>query len=324
MDIKKELIALNSSEDFGEALIKDMVKQRENLLKKIHILKTKSIANDLEDKVSIDFFKNIGVHYLGIDLRKEYGNNYKIILHSLNENQQKDYSTISESQKFLYSLFENFQGFSNEFVDDFLKNKLHTNGKLEKGIGKFFLNRMLSDDLKEINANIKFENDSVSELNEQQEKLLKKIYLLSTQSIANKIEEQLSKGFFGEKSKFIGLIYEYDGDKGYEFITGLLDKDENQLVSIKDSDKYTFVNRLFRELDGFSTDFISDNLKGNMRKFNPNIYESEFINKVLLKQGIEDELLNLILSKELKTILDYNKMQLELNNSNESNKRLKM
>lgn len=325
MDIRTELNELNTSEDLGASLINNLVKQREDLLKKIHILKARDIANDLEDNTSIDFFKNLDVYYLRIDLRKEYGNKYRIVLCSLDKNQQKEYSFVfEESEKFLRKLAENFKEFSNEFVNDFLKQKLHTIHKLEKGIGDSFLNQVLSDELKTIYANMGKDNVSLKVLNEQQEILSQKIYLLKVQSIANQIEEKQLNGFFGNNSNFIGMIYEQGGDKAPEIISGLLDINGMQLASITDSDKYMFLHRIFREIDGFSIDFISDNLKANMRKYNPNRYENNFIDKVKIESGISEELLNLLLSKELKSILDYNNLQLELGTNTSINKRLKM
>jgi hypothetical protein len=43
-----------------------------------------------------------------------------------------------------------------------------------------------------------------------------------------------------------------------------------------------------------------------------------------LKPGIEQEILDLFLSDELKKVLEYNKMELELDNKNNPNKKLKI
>jgi hypothetical protein len=87
----------------------------------------------------------------------------------------------------------------------------------------------------------------------------------------------------------------------------LIDKD-GEYISKKVPEQENFVKMLFEKIEDFNADFINEkNLCGEC--------------KLELKCGIGEKLLNFFLSDELRKVLDYNKINLELPNNNEPNKK---
>jgi hypothetical protein len=170
-------------------------------------------------------------------------------------------------------------------------------------------------ELKKLNYNTKSIKDIVDDINfqhrelvKQQQELNKKKYLIQLIDIANKMEEAI------EDLKFLVIqdlewleISCIESEYGHKVVFWLIDKD-GEYISKKVPEQENFVKMLFEKIEDFNADFINEkNLCGEC--------------KLELKCGIGEKLLNFFLSDELRKVLDYNKINLELPNNNEPNKK---
>lgn len=155
----------------------------------------------------------------------------------------------------------------------------------------------------------------------QLEELVKKSYLFKVIAFANTMEKVVESGLFKEESvKYIvpECFYagnEYTGNKGCEFGCSLID-DKGRTFVQDSSGGYTQSAKIIRsalnKVEGFSAELVNDKFLG-------------VDHRLELTIGIGEKIIDLFLNEELKKIYDYNKMQLEVPNYNDSStKKLKM
>ncbi len=148
----------------------------------------------------------------------------------------------------------------------------------------------------------------VEEIAIEQENLAKMSHLFKSISLANKIEKILEEGRFQEQNlKHLAIEYKIRGIEGGEIEFWILNEDGGFIVNALRHE----VKQAFSCINGFDYRFVSENF-----------FHKEY--KLDLKIGIGEELLNLLLSDELKKVYEYHKMELELPNSNITDKKLKI
>jgi hypothetical protein len=157
----------------------------------------------------------------------------------------------------------------------------------------------------------------VNEMKTQVEELNKKVYLFKALTLAKKLEEKVNTDFFkNEEMKFIQLIVDRHETKTehYKMMIGILDKNKELIVPTNDqgvnNNQTVWLMKVLKEL-------LEDG------KLDNKFMNKEAINKhgsiLELKSGIYQDILDLFLSKELKNTYEYNKMQTEIPENNESN-----
>jgi hypothetical protein len=180
-------------------------------------------------------------------------------------------------------------------------------------------------DIKTELMQIESDNSSIDKLVQdiefQENELLKKAHILKIVALANKIESMIKTDLFTEyKVDFLEIYWEnLVGSDKTKLGFCILDKNKQRLPPLNGN--HGFIKpfaAIMKETDklGF---FKQSFLKEDALELKPQDMIIE------LKLGIKDKLLNVLLSNELKKVLEYNKMQLEVPNNNESNsKKLKM
>jgi hypothetical protein len=163
-------------------------------------------------------------------------------------------------------------------------------------------------ELAKVNSSKKFGEEVVNGLISEFKELQHKIYLFQIVVMANKIEDAVAKGIFS-KTKFIDIDIVIEDGGSHRVVYDLLDKNKEFIEPYnkngEDTKQAKLLNKLVDKIEGFSAEQINPKLNENI------ILE--------LKLGIKEKIFDLFLSKELKSIYDYNQMQLELSNGQESN-----
>lgn len=173
----------------------------------------------------------------------------------------------------------------------------------------------IKKELKQMDLELKSAEDIVEdiyaehrELIRQQKELTKKEHLFKVISLANKMEESVQTDFFTKKGIKWLYVECQENQYGYEVVSLLLDKSENVMHEEKQE---TFITNLFSKIESFDIKHANEEIENGY-------YHIELVT------GIKDNILNLFLSNELKKLLDYNKMQIELPNNETSLKRMKI
>jgi hypothetical protein len=171
----------------------------------------------------------------------------------------------------------------------------------------------IREELKDLLYENKSAHDLRNEIIQEKVQIEKKLQIIQAISLAQKMEKAVKENLFHD---FTSITYEI---KFYSL-------DFSVDYSLKIKNRKTHSKVLSSEL----TDFI-DKISLDIRLLNPNYRNYDKLNNLNsihtfeFKHGIGEEILELFLSKELKTVVDYNKMQLELPNNNESaSKKLKI
>lgn len=145
----------------------------------------------------------------------------------------------------------------------------------------------------------------------QQTELLKKAHLLKVISLVNKIENYIEQDIFSKKNiQFIRCESYYNGQGNGEFEIDLLNKEKIDITKIYPQE-YQLINREISKVAKFNVNFTDKNLISAKHT-------------IELKPGCGEKLRDLLLSDELKKVLEYNKMQLDLAPKDEDVKRLKI
>jgi hypothetical protein len=156
------------------------------------------------------------------------------------------------------------------------------------------------------------------ELINQQNELLKKMHLINIISAAHEIESLIENNFFDKNGvKFLEIITGTDYHNNKEVYFDCLDKDKEFAEHPSDDEDNNYYPNLLSKI--FKIEEL--NLELTNIKF-----KSDDNKTFELKVGVGEKILKLFLSKELKAIYDYNKMQVDVpnNNNNENGKRLKI
>lgn len=164
----------------------------------------------------------------------------------------------------------------------------------------------IKNELKEITLNSDSVNEVIKSIMDEQEKLEKKLHLFNIISLADKIEKFVEEGYF-DNPKVISLNLVFDFQNYIYFSTGFFLKDEdNNILSMDDNKIYyekpmLFFKEIFSDLGWFKVNFMSED------------HEPK---ELILEIGIKDKILDIFLSEELKSIYEYNKMQIDLPDDN--------
>jgi hypothetical protein len=169
----------------------------------------------------------------------------------------------------------------------------------------------ITNDLKKILLNNKYGDEIVINIKKKQDELVIKLHLFKIISLSNKVEKAVNKNFFeGTNIKFIEMECLHDED-GLFINFSLSDKNHTLIASSHYPKQKIFFNSLFSHIKDLDV-----NLSNQILLKSYHILE--------LKFGVGEKLLDLFLSEELKKIYDYNKMKIDLPNSNEKVKKIKI
>lgn len=165
-------------------------------------------------------------------------------------------------------------------------------------------------DLEEIILNDRCGDEIVANMKKQQDELIIKVHLFNVISLSHKIKKAIEQNFFSSTDiKYFDMECLHD-EEGLFIHFNLNDKNQKLLVSSCYPAQKQFLNSVFSQVKDLDINLC---------------------NKTLLKYhileldvGIEEKLLDMFLSEELKKIYDYNKMLIDLPNGNENSKRLKV
>lgn len=153
--------------------------------------------------------------------------------------------------------------------------------------------------------------DSIDYIEEQQKILDKKSHIFKVVRLANAIEDLENNGIFNSHNiEFINLMHKYNSPSG-NFVRFVFDNSTEEIPFIingKYSEPYLKIRNYFDALDGFSDE---------------NIQEDDFEVSINLKGNITEQIFNVLLSQELRTVVGYSKMQLELKGVNDTPKQNK-
>lgn len=165
-----------------------------------------------------------------------------------------------------------------------------------------------------------FKNDSenikttIKKLEIQQEETKKQLYLFKVLNLVQELEEMIKDKVF-EKVGIYTADINVSVDEDIGNIIKLSPYDEDNLFvdecyydkneGIVDIKEVQTINHLFSTLNGLNREDISDDLKLNK------------IETFKIEEGCTKIILDALLSKELKTILEYGEMQHDLSTTNE-------
>jgi len=159
----------------------------------------------------------------------------------------------------------------------------------------------IKKELAQLNSSKNFGEDIVDDLASQLKEFKDKVHLFNVIFIANKIEDAVINGFFINE-KYLNLDLMIQQGFNYNIMCDLLDEDRGLILdytNINSNTKQTeFIQNLFNKINGFSSEDINS-------EFDKDV-------ELELKLGIKDKIIDLLLSKELKATLEYNKMGMEL------------
>jgi hypothetical protein len=164
------------------------------------------------------------------------------------------------------------------------------------------------DELKLMNA--KGYGDFFDYAMEQKEIWEKKLHIIKAVNVANEIENVINDGFFKAKGiDSITIEICYKGTHYYYF--SMYDNDER--VELKDEieldpEPVAKIRGALNELHGLKLDYIGENFNQHVDVNSPNV---------------RDTILNMLLNKELKNILDFSEMQCEIKDNKVENKNRK-
>jgi hypothetical protein len=172
----------------------------------------------------------------------------------------------------------------------------------------------IKNNLKEAIENRDAVEKIIKSILDEQAQLEKKLHIFKVISLADKIEQAIETGYFNEpKVEALTFVLDYN-DFIYLEIGYYLTNDDQTLFSENDNKIYyekpiSFFTDLFKEMGKFKAELTSENHEPDELK---------------LEIGIKDKILDILLSDELKKILEYNKMQLELPTNKNNTKKSKM
>jgi hypothetical protein len=150
----------------------------------------------------------------------------------------------------------------------------------------------------------------------EHQELMKKMHIFKSLLISEGIKEMIEANSFHKDDIFAIQIFRYQDDNYSESI-------KFRVYDLKDKpieyggyygERNNTIGKLldlFSQIEDFETDNISSDLKSGYHY-------------IELSQGSHEEILKLLLSEELQTMVDYNKMQLDLSCNGTTPKKLKV
>lgn len=179
----------------------------------------------------------------------------------------------------------------------------------------------ITSELTEIDSNNLSVDKFLKDIEAQQYELFKKAHLLKVINFSNEVEKLVKTNIFKNYGIYFIEVY-WDRPMGSNNIkvSFLMQDKNNKRMNVLDGNNglikpFSNISILADKLNWFKPEFV----KESALELNPK--------DIILdaKLGIKDKLLDILLSNELQSILNYNKMQNELGNSNSNNdKKLKM
>lgn len=145
---------------------------------------------------------------------------------------------------------------------------------------------------------------------EQKEIWEKKLHIIKVVNVANEIDNVIKDGFFKAKGiNSITIEICYKGKHYYYFSM----YDNGQKVNLTDEigldpEPVAKIRTALNELHGLNLDYVGEN-------FNQHVD--------INSSNVRDIILNMLLSKDLKTILDFSEMQCEIKDNEVENKNRK-
>jgi hypothetical protein len=175
MDIKKELMELSSSDNFGDKILENMEYEKQEFNKKLYLVQMLSTAKKLDRIIEVGVFQNndidsFRVNVFGTTLKKKF---HKIMFNCTGE----DFITDSHEREFfnikLKEVFNNIEEIDLSLVSEKMINKPEFYLDLEQGIGQKILDLFLSDELKKVLEynNMQLELPSNNEINNKKPKI---------------------------------------------------------------------------------------------------------------------------------------------------------
>lgn len=155
----------------------------------------------------------------------------------------------------------------------------------------------------------------INNLEEKKNEIDKQIYIISVVSAACDIADMIqNKEFFKKNIHQMALSYNYDHDYGNQLQYVFSDKNGIELDkrTSKFNDLTDRVDEIFSSIDGFSYEQINDS------------FTDKYLTTLDLKTNFESEFINLMLSKELVSILEYGELQNSMTNNDKVLKKPKL
>jgi predicted RNA-binding protein with PIN domain len=143
--------------------------------------------------------------------------------------------------------------------------------------------------------------NSLIYIEEQQELWNKKAHIFNIINLVNRIEQTNNEGLFeAQNIAFIEILHKYNSHSGNFVTLNFLNQNKEQIPNV-DREVYNKLSPYFAPLDGFNDKYIE---------------KSDFELSIDLKQNIKEQIFNVLLSAELKNVIEYSQMQIELENGN--------
>jgi hypothetical protein len=171
----------------------------------------------------------------------------------------------------------------------------------------------IENELKEIIYNHKTNDDVVIELENEIANLMKKSYLFKVIAAAEKIENIISDDFI-KNNEIKSLIVQCPYSAYYSIHLSLPNKRNTRMAQAKKDNIVKLIKMLGEHINDLT--YIDPSWT------NLNQYTHE--NTIDLKPGIGKQIFNLLLSKELISLYEYTKMQIELPNNGNKKKEIKI
>lgn len=179
----------------------------------------------------------------------------------------------------------------------------------------------IREELINIESNNSSSNKYIQDIEAQKYELSKKAHLLKMIAFSNAIEELTKTDLFIDNGvEFLEISWERSSPSSIHNIRlcfCILDKEKKGMPALKDQTFVLPFSTLMKETDKlgmFDYEFIKN---GALTFFTKEL-------TIEAKPGIKDFLLDILLSDDLKVILNYNRMQLELPNNSSCSKKLKV
>jgi hypothetical protein len=158
-------------------------------------------------------------------------------------------------------------------------------------------------------------NNIINALEEQKNQIDKQIHIISIISVACDVQDMIKLGDFSSFNiDKISLIFTYDHDYGNVIRYAFHDKDGHKIKKrIGDISNFTEkLDEVFDLVSGWDLEWVSDLFK-----------EKELV-ILNLDQSFENKFIDLMLSKELKVVLEHGELQNSMPSNEVINKKIKM